>query len=119
MCYLCPRTFRYLSPQSKHQGQGGEMGRETELKNLKLSERNEAGAQAREFWRQRAIDSVVAGEAAKAEHQAQVLDKIEFVAFVEKIIGSDNNRLDAVRSLGEGFLDRKHDEKIVRNGIGA
>ncbi len=40
------------------------------------------------------------------------------VGFV-KIIGRDNDRLDAVLTQGEGFLDRKHDERIGRNGIGA
>ena len=48
---------------------------QSEYLRLAASERNETGAQAREFWRQRTIDSVVAGEAAKAKHQAQVLDK--------------------------------------------
>src|SRR6266851_9273122 len=82
-------------------GQGDGIKKFTEL-----SERNEAGAQAREFWR-RAIDSVVAGEAAKAEHQAQVLDKIEFVAFVDKFaVRSQIRHLDFVRlaAAGVGFV---------------
>ncbi len=41
----------------------------------RTSERNEAGAQAGEFWRQRAIDSVVAGEAAKAENQQKGINQ--------------------------------------------